>query len=90
MFDKSLQSLFNAQPAYCWIAVFFGKSVIVKSWNIFRVKYTTVLFLSGGMRLIICWRETLSILTILSNNTKIDNCNWTHSFSQHEELKNVF
>ena len=67
-----------------------GKSVIVKSWNRVTGKKPRYRYLSSGIRLISCWRETLSVLDVFSNNTKIVNCNRRHSFSQYNEFSNVF
>ena len=46
-------------------------------------------YLSSGIRMIICWRETLSFLDILFDNTKLVNCNQSDSFPQHNEFSNV-
>ena len=58
-------------PHIAGLRVYNGKSVIVKSWNIFRGKRATVP--SSRIQLIICWRETLSILDVFSNNNTFVN-----------------
>ena len=47
-------------------------------------------YLSSGIGLSFCWRETLSILDVFSNKNKIVNCNRRHSSSQYNEFSNVF
>ena len=53
------------------LRVYNGKSVIVESWSIVRGKEPRYPYLSSGIRWISCWRETLSILDVFSNNTNL-------------------
>ena len=69
------------------VRIYNGKSFIIKSWNIVRRKKPRYQYLSSGIRLIIRWTEALSVLEFFSNNTKLVNCNWRHSFSQFNEFK---
>ena len=64
------------------------KSVIIRSWNIVRGKKPWYRYMSSGIRLIFCCRETLPFLDFFSNNTKLVNCNRRHSFSQYNEFNN--
>ena len=58
------------------LRIYNGKSVIIKKWNIVRVKKTTVPRLEYWNTVnFFCWRETVSVLDIFSNNTKYINCN---------------
>ena len=75
---------------FAGLRIYIGKSVIVKSWNIVKGKELGFWCLSSGMRLIVCWRETLCILDIFSNNNKLVNCNQKHSVSNYNEFSNVF
>ena len=67
-----------------------GKSVIAKSWNIVRGKWNKVPIIGGGARLIIFWKETLSISDFPCNSTKLVNCNQRHLFPQYNEFSTVF
>ena len=46
-------------------------------------------YLSRGIRLTICSKEVLSILYILSHNTKFVDCNEIHAFYQLNDFCNI-
>ena len=65
----SAECLWHVNPGTLYVAglsIYNDKSVIVKSWNIARGKKSRYRYVSSGLWLIICWRETLSILDIFS------------------------
>ena len=72
------------------LLIFISKSVNVKSWDIVRGKEPRYRYLSSGIRLIICWRETSSFFDTFSKNTQLVNYNRRHLFSQYNEFSNVF
>ena len=90
-FDESLQSLSNAHPAYCWVAYLLWQNCHCQELeHSQREESQCIDTLSGEIQLIFDWRETLSILEVFSNNTKLVNCKRKHSFSLCNDLSNVF
>ena len=73
-----------------FLRIYNSKSVFAKSWNSIRWNEPKHRFLNSGIELIICWRETSSILQFPHNNAKIVNCNRRHSISQYNEFSIVF
>ena len=71
--DKSLQSLSNAHPAYCWLSFYNGKISLENIGTKSEGNKASCRYLSSGIRLIFCWREALSILGIFSNNSNLSS-----------------
>ena len=65
-------------------------SINRNSWNIFWRKRSTVLILGYWYKNTCFLRALLSVLDVLSNNTKLVNCNGRHSLSQYNEFSNGF
>ena len=94
IFDESL--VCYHYPMQCSPCILLGCVFIMAKVSLSRVgtksegREPRYRYLCSGIRLNICWKETLSFLDVFSNNTQLVNCNWRHSFSQYNEFSNVF
>ena len=69
------------------LLIYNGKIIFGES-DLKRIDQNTYLIKVTGVN--ICRKATLSNLDVLSNNTKIVNCNQRLSLSLYKELCNVF
>ena len=68
-----------------------SKSVIIKSWNIdWRERTEVPKFEQRETIDKLLQSKIIKILHILSNNTKLVNCNRRYSFTQYNEFSIVF
>ena len=72
------------------LRIYSGKVSLSRVGTYSEGKEPRYRYLSIGIRLFICWRQTLSDLDVFSNNTNLVICNRRHSISQYNEFSNVF
>ena len=81
---------------WCSPCIFVGSVLIIAKVSLWRVgtysegKKPRYRYLSSGIKLSICWRETLSLSGFFFTTPKLVSCNRGHLYPQYNEISFVF